>query len=518
LITTGLSAGAAGLIAPAASVLQPAEQARAAAAPSGASSTLTVAQLTNPLDLSPFGAQATDEVDILNHIVEPLTMLDRKGQLVALVAENWDMQSPTNWVVKIRKGLRFHDPAYGELTAEDVKATIEQAQQPSSPLKIKLPRVIQDGTAEVVDKYTLRWKPAPPGIGTLPFWMGLFYVSPRAYIQSEGQDTFKRRPIGTGPYRFDEWAANQRIVAERFDGYWGPKPVFQRIVWRIVLDPLTAINAVLAGEIDVFQFVPPDARAQIGTSGIARIVDSPSTRMLFVVINAAEPPLDNQMVRQALNYAVDKKTIVENLYRGQALALNAPMQALVPEINRSLRGYPYDPAKAQQLLKAGGYKGETIHLGAPIGRFTLGQELGEAVAGMLTKVGVNVQYQPTEWGSYWPPLGSGKAHGINLIGNGNTILLPEYVFSLWLLPGGQGEVYTRGRPADWEPGVERASLLPVGNLERKQLFDKLQAEVLAWAPWILLINDKDGYAINNRVDWQPYPLELRIFRDAKLRR
>jgi peptide/nickel transport system substrate-binding protein len=236
-----------------------------------------------------------------------------------------------------------------------------------------------------------------------------------------------------------------------------------------------------------------------------------------MVINASEPPLDNKSVRQALNYAVDKQSIIKNLYRGYATEMRAPMQDVIPEINPALHGYPYNPQRARELLKQGGYAGQPIPVGAPIGRYTLDKELGEAVSNMLHDVGVNVEYTPKEWGSYGPGVLTGKAHGISLIGNGNIVMLPEFVFTLWLLPGGQGEAYTPGRPANWQAEVARVSILPPGNAERRTLLNKLQAEALDWAPWIFLINNVDIYALSDKIDWQPYSIEYRDFRDAKVR-
>jgi peptide/nickel transport system substrate-binding protein len=239
--------------------------------------------------------------------------------------------------------------------------------------------------------------------------------------------------------------------------------------------------------------------------------------MLFMVINAGEPPLDNKLVRQALNHAIDKKTLVEQLYRGRAVALRAPMQETIPELNRSLAGYPYDPQKARDLLKQAGYQGQPIKVSTPTGRYTLDKELGEAVAGMLEKVGVTVEFKASEWGGYAQPLFSGKASGISLIGMGNTVFLPEWVFTLWLLPGGQGEAYTKGRPGTWEGDISRLTLMARGTRERQPLVEKLQAEALDFAPWILLVNLKDVYALSDRVVWEPYPNEMRNLKDARPR-
>lgn len=480
--------------------------------------TLTVAQPFNPTELSPWTITSAATFDIWGHFMEPLTALDRKGTLQGVVAESWQMSSPTDWTVKIRQGLRFHDPKYGEMTAEDVKYTLERALRPDEHIRPLLPKVVQESRIEVVDRYTIRWRLAPPGTGSLPSIMAYLHPTSRAYVEGDGKDTYRRAPMGAGPYRFVEWVTNQRIVAEANPNYWGPRPAFNRIVWRIIPDQLTALNAMQAGEIDVFQFVPPDAVSDVQRNPRARITEVKSARMLFMVINASEPPLNNVAIRQALNYAIDKKAIVDQMYRGKAIALRAPMQEVIPELNTRLRGYPYDPERARELLQQGGYKGETIKIGAPAGRYTLDKEVGDAVSGMLRKVGVKVDYRPQEWGTYAQPMLSGKMSGANLIGMGNILMLPEFVFTLWLLPGGQGDLYARGRPAHWERDVAQVSLMTPGDPRRKQILDRLQAEALDWAPWILLVNLVDIYALSDRVDWEPFPTEYRNFKDARPRR
>ncbi len=153
----------------------------------------------------------------------------------------------------------------------------------------------------------------------------------------------------------------------------------------------------------------------------------------------------------------------------------------------------------------------------PINRYASDKELGEAVAGMLQKVGVTIEFKAVEWGTYAAPLFAGKGTGVNLMGMGNVVLLPEWVFNLWMLPGGQGEVYTKGRPANWVGDVDQVNTLPKGDAKRRQLLDRLQAEALDFAPWIVLINLKDVYALSSKIGWEPFPTEIRNFKDAKVR-
>jgi peptide/nickel transport system substrate-binding protein len=479
--------------------------------------TLNVAQPFNPTELSPWTITSLATFDIWEHFIEPLTFLDRDGKLHGIVAESWQMNSPTDWTVKIRQGLRFHDSKFGEMTAEDVKYSLERALRPDEHIRPLLPKVVQESTVEVVDRHTIRWRLAAPGTGSLPSVMSFLHPTSKAYVDGEGKDTYRRRPMGTGPYRFVEWVTNQRIVAEVNPTYSGQRPAYGRIVWRIIPDQLTARNALLAGEVDVFQFVPPDAIPEIQANPKTRIVETKSARMLFMVINASEPPLNNKLIRQAMNYAVDKKAIVEQLYRGKAIALRAPMQEVIPELNTNLKGYPYDPERARELLQQANYRGEPIKISAPIGRYTLDKEMGDAVAGMLRKVGLKVEYRPQEWGTYAQPMLSGKSSGVNLIGMGNILMLPEFVFTLWLLPKGQGDVYAAGRPSHWEAEVNRVSLMTPGDPRRKPILDRLQAEALDWAPWIMLVNLVDVYALSDRVEWRPFPTEYRNFKDARPR-
>jgi peptide/nickel transport system substrate-binding protein len=481
-------------------------------------SELSVAQTFDPSrDLSPYSNLAVAGVDIRRHFIETLWEMDRQGNVQGLIVERWDFLSPTEWVLHLRKGLKFHDPKYGELTADDVKFQIDATTQRGESLKFILPKVIQDGRVEVVDRYTVRWKLAPPGTGSLPNWGTLIPVSAKAYIEGEGKEAFALHPIGTGPYRFVEMVPNQRIVGEVFKDYWRQLPGFERIVWRIIPDPFTVKSEFLAGGIDVWQFVPPEIIPEIEKHPNLHIATTPSSRMLFMVIDASHPPLDNKLIRQALNYAVDKTGIVETLYRGKAMALRAPMQEVLPELNKTLPGYPYDPEKARQLLEQAGYHGQKIEVGAPIGRYTLDKELGEAVAGMLEQVGVNVAYKPQEWGTYAPPLFRGEKVGVNLIGMGNAPMLPEFVFTLWLLPGGQGEVYAKGRPEHWEREVGEVAMLPRSDPRRQEILNDVQAEALDFAPWILLVNLVDVYGMSDKVEWAPFPTESRYFYDAKRR-
>jgi peptide/nickel transport system substrate-binding protein len=484
---------------------------------------LVIAQLGNPTALDGWNWAATSEQDILGHIQETLLEYDRQAKLHPLLAESVEMKSPAEWLIKIRQGIKFHDPDLGELTAEDVKASIEANLRKGTAMSLRVPEVMREGTLEVIDTHTLRWQLKDPGLVTLPQWLVDEYITSKKYLEREGFDKAARRPVGTGPYKFVEWSANQQVVMEVFKDYWRPLPLFDRLVWRIIPDPSTRKNEFLTGGIDILPFVTPEVVPEIQSKPNLRIETVLSTRMMFIGLPVSNPLLADKRVRLALNLAVNKREIIDQLFRGIGAAeLTAPLPLTVAERNPKLEGYPYDPAKAEKLLKEAGAVGKTITLEASYNRYTLDREIGEAIAGYWEAVGLKVDYKPQDFAVFSPKVLRGSpAWPTNpfLVGFGDGRYLADYMYDLWIVkkPGGsRGAVYTKG-PDTWDEWMREISLLSLQDPKRLELLYKLQAELLDFVPWVLVLNYQDIYALSSKVDWKPFPNENRKMYDAKPR-
>jgi peptide/nickel transport system substrate-binding protein len=484
---------------------------------------LVIAQLGNPTALDGWNWTAASEIDILGHIQETLLEHDRQAKLRPVLAESVEMNTPAEWLIKIRKGVKFHDPDLGELTAEDVKASIEANLRKGTAMSLKVPAVMRDGTLEVIDSHTIRWKLQEPGLVTLPQWLIDEYITSKKYLEREGYEGAARRPVGTGPYKFVDWSPNQQVVMEVFKDYWRPLPQFDRLIWRIIPDPSTRKNEFLTGGIDVLPFVTPEVVSEIHSNPKLRVESVLSTRMIFLVLPVSNPLLADKRVRLALNLAVNKREIIEQLFRGIGAAeLTAPLPLTVAERNPKLEGYPYDPVKAGQLLKDAGALGKTITLEAPYNRYTLDREMGEAIAGYWEAVGLRVDYKPQDWAVYSPKVLRGSpAWPTNpfLIGFGDGRYLADYLYDLWLVKkqgGSRGAVYTKG-PDTWDEWLREVGILGLQDPKRLELLYQLQVEVMDYAPWVLVLNYKDIYGLSDKVDWQPYPNERRHMYDAQVR-
>jgi peptide/nickel transport system substrate-binding protein len=484
---------------------------------------LVIAQLGNPAALNSWNWTAASEADILSHIQESLMQYDRQAQLQPLLAESVEMNSPTEWMIKVRQGVKFHDPDLGEMTADDVKASIEANLRHGTGHSLRVPAVMREGVVEVVDTHTLRWKLKEPGLVTLPQWLTDMYINSKQYLAREGFDAAARRPVGTGPYKFVEWSPNQQIVMEVFKDYWRPLPAFDRLVWRVIPDPSTRKNEFLTGGIDVLPFVTPEIVPEIQARPNLRLETVLSTRLMFIGLPVENPLLADKRVRLALNLAVNKQEIIEQLFRGIGAAeLTAPLPLTLAERNPKLEGYPYDPDKAQKLLKEAGAIGKAITLEASFNRYTLDREVGEAIAGYWEAVGLKVDYKPQDWAAYSPKVLRGSpAWPTNpfLMGFGDARYLADYMYDLWIAkkPGGsRGAVYTKG-PDHWDEWVREISLLGLQEPRRRELLYALQAEIMDYAPWVLVLNFKDIYALSNAVDWKPFSNERRDMYDARPR-
>jgi peptide/nickel transport system substrate-binding protein len=231
-------------------------------------------------------------------------------------------------------------------------------------------------------------------------------IVPQAYIEEVGTEGFVANPVGTGPFKFVEGQLDDQIVLERFADYWGGAPDLapagpaqvERIVFRVIPEASTRVAALLAGEVDIIQGLPPELVDTLSlTEGVA-VKTAPGTQPKWMELNVTNPLFADVNVRQALNYAVDKDLIVEAIYGGRAVSLPGPLSPFNNFVNQSLAPYPYDPDKALELLTAAGWSdsdGDGIldKEGQPLA-FTIDtleewRPLAEGVAGMFREIGID---------------------------------------------------------------------------------------------------------------------------------
>jgi len=284
--------------------------------------------------------------------IESLFRVDEQGELVPWLASGYESNPTENTItITLREGIEFHDGT--NFNAEAVKWNLEQAilclTSGSSNIK----------SVEVLDDYTVlislnTWDSTT--ITGLASFLGMM-ISPTAF-ETYGEDYCTENPIGTGPFKFVSWQRNVLIKYERNETYWQPdKPYLDAIEIHIIADPVTTVMSFKAGEIDAITlFGGPDSN-QLLNEGYGFSRQNQGSGVLSIIPDSAVEgsPGANLLVRQAIAHAIDLQAIVNTVRYGAAITTNQWIYPGHWAYNPEVKGYPYDPDKARQLLIDAGY-------------------------------------------------------------------------------------------------------------------------------------------------------------------
>lgn len=282
----------------------------------------------------------------------------------------------------LQKGVVFHDGT--PFSAEDVKFSIDRARAEGS-VNAQKPLFAAIDEVVVVDPETVDIKLTTPS-GNLAYnlaWGDAVIVSPKS------AESNKTKPIGTGPFKFDRWMKGQEIRISRFDGYWGDQPQLDKASFRFISDPNAAFAAMISGDLDAFPtFSAPETIAQFEADPRFEVAIGTTEGETILAMNNTRGPLKNKMVRQAISHAINKQALIDGAMFGLGTPIGTHFAPHHPAYNDLTGLYPYDPAKAKELLAKAGYAdgfSATLKLPPP----TYARRGGELIASDLKKVGID---------------------------------------------------------------------------------------------------------------------------------
>ncbi|WP_374440393.1 ABC transporter substrate-binding protein [Stella sp.] len=402
------------------------------AAPPGQAQDLRIGTQVETTSLDPHFASLSANLALAMHVYSALVERDEALRLKPGLATSWSLVADDVWEFRLRRGVRFHDG--GEMTAADVKASIERvAAVPNSPSPLtgytrRIRRV------EIVDPHTVRLH--TEGLFTaLPLYLsGISIMSHQALAAAAGEG--REGPLfatseqinagqgaaGTGPYRVVEWKRGEHLVLERFDGYWGERPEWRRVVVVPIANNAARVAALLSGHVDIIDYVPLSDVAGLKRNPRVAVQDAVTTRIIFLamdrhrdraplVVDRNGQPLDRNpfhdiRVRRAIALAIDRRALVERVMEGHAAATGQIMPAGFPGFDPDLPTDRHDPAAARRLLAEAGYPdgfGVTLH--APRNRYPNDAQLAQAVGQMLARVGIQTSVVAVPPAAFFPASG-----------------------------------------------------------------------------------------------------------------
>jgi len=464
--------------------------------------TLVYAAGADPDSLDPANTDSNPGEAIGRMMNNFLVRFDAKLRLKPDLATSWTQSKDAlTWTFKLRKGVKFHDGT--PFNAEAVKYNFERFLGPEKPLKASLHTPIIK-SVEVVDESTVRFNLKVP----FAFFLNNLahsataLVSPAAH-QKWGKD-LTLHPVGTGPFKFVEWVRGDHITLARNDDYFEGKPRLDQIIIKTVREDSSRVLGLEAGDYDLIVRIPPEEVGRLRRNEKLRIEADQSNRALRIGINASRKPFDDVRVRQALNYAVDKESIVKNIYQGLA----AVIPTMVGPLNTgyaAVKGYPYDPARAKKLLAEAGYPaGLKAALWTPKGRYLKDFELAQAVQQQLQAVGVEVSFQSFEWAAYLSLLKKPKdeaKHDLYLIGWSPSTgearwgIFPITACSQWR-PTGSNDSFYCNKDVD---GLLERAVAATTLKERDDLLRKAQELLVQDPSSIYLLATKETVGVSKKI-------------------
>jgi len=386
------------------------------------------------------------------HLFERLVTRDAEGRMIPALALSWRIRDDRTWEFKLREA-KFHDGS--PFTAEDVAYTLNRVPRvKNSPASYSIYTKAVTGT-EIEDPHTILLHTAGP-YPLLATDLANIFIIPHTLGPDPATEDFNsgKNAIGTGPYRFVSYTPGDRIEMERFDDYWGEKPHWKHVTYRIISNDAARTAALLAGDAGIIEFVPPADLPSLRKDSRVTLSEVVSNRSIFLWLDHSHTgptpfvtgpngetldknPLNDLRVRQALSMAINRQAIVDRVMEGAAVPTGQYLRpggfGYVPD----LKPTAYDPARARTLLAEAGYpKGLRITIHGPNDRYVNDAKIIQAVAQFWQRIGIQTTVDAMPWNTFVARAGK----------------LEFSVFLLgWGVSSGEGLNPLRAQLATWNP-------------------------------------------------------------------
>jgi peptide/nickel transport system substrate-binding protein len=415
-----------------------------------AKGTLVFGSSGDPDRLDPADTTDGESIQRMDNIFEGLVEYEAGSVLIQpCLATSWEASADgTEIVFNLRKGVKFHDGT--DFNADAAVFSFARQYDINHPFH-------QYGEwaywgwmfgdvdkMEKIDDYTVKLILKRPNASIMTS-LAMFTVNIVSPTNAEKykEDAFKY-PCGTGPFKFVEWVKDDHVTLEANENYWRERAKLDKLIFKVIPDPSARLMALEVGEVQGIEYPNPADFERIKANKDLKLLSEPGMNIGYMAMNEGygyidanengvrdidtEPlvktpgyfePLTKKEVRQAINMAIDKQSIVDNLYMGTASVAKNGMPPWMLGYNDDIVDYPYDPARAKQLLAEAGYPDgfEVTLYVMPISRPYMFDPLkiGEAIQSYLAAVGIKVSIYQVDWGTYLQEAQAGK-HQMCLLG------------------------------------------------------------------------------------------------------
>lgn len=442
--------------------------------------TIVIAFPSDARSLDPHATNDQPSARVMKQIYDTLMHQTEDLQIKNGLVKEYRIVNPTQYDFTLHQGVKFHNGE--ELKASDVKFTFERMREVKAPGAFLIAAL--DGIT-VTGPYTFTAKLKYP-FG--PFLTHLAHTATSILnekaVKAAGAN-YNRNPVGTGPFKFTEWKPGVSITLERYDAYYQGPAKSAKIIFRVISENAQRAIAIETAEADIaYDIDARDFNNLKNKPGIIGLQDR-GLSTAYMGFNVKKKPFDNVKVRQAINYALNTESAIQVLWQGAAIRPKSPLAPNVQFARTDLPGYPYDPAKAKQLLAEAGYPNgfkTTIWTNDNPVRIRYAEIFQE----QLRQVGIETSIEILEWASYLNRTAAGE-HDMFILGWVAVTGDADYGMYSLFHSSQFGDAGNRTFYAN--PEVDR--LLDEGrtstdNEKRRQAYFKAQELIMNEAPWVFM--------------------------------
>jgi len=462
---------------------------------------ITGALTAEPATLDPLFDTNLAALNVFYNIYDQLTTIDETGAVVPRLATEWTSNDTlTEWVFTMRDDAKFSDGT--PVTASDVVFTYETAMADETSnlggYMTTIDTVVATGDYEVTFTLNTPFAPFDRQATLVP-------IIPEAAYTEMGAEAFADAPIGSGPYNVEEWVKGDTITLTRDDDYWGNPGDFETVVFTPVPDETTRANSVQSGDLDI-ALLGPSQVSSVESSGSVDVIEQQSNRVVYAGFNAGTKWLDDVNIRKAVDLAIDRVAISDDLLNG---SVEPTAQLVAPAsfgYDSSIAATTYDAAEAAALVEASGYDGTPITLSYPTTGLPQIDQLAQAVASYLEEAGLTVTLDGQEAGTYSGNWFAGSLPGVYLFAFAPSVMDANLPLTMLTATGGQGYFSS--------PEIDQLLTDQIGEPDADARAADIAAisaivnENTTYAP---LFTDTYTFASKKGLDWTPRPDGFFIF-------
>ncbi len=474
---------------------------------------VVIGQVAEPASLDPHVVTAVNDFRININLYDGLVRYEADSlDVEPALATDWEISDDgTLYTFELRDDVEFHDGS--PFDAEAVKFNFDRMLDESHPYHDTGPFPLaeqffgQIAEVRVVDDHTVEFElesAYSPFMANLAYPTGLL-ISPTA-VEEHGEDV-GRNPVGTGPYTFAEWQGNEHVTLERNPDYWDGPPEVAGVVFRPITESQTRVNELASGGADLIVEVPPDDVAALRDDPDVVVGEQAGPHVWFLILNLAEEPFDDVRMRRAVNMAIDKEAIVNDVLQGTATVADGPIaEAFGDAYNPDLDAYPYDPDAARDLIEEAGY-GDGVDVTFYVTEGGSGMldpvPMGEAMQADLREVGINASISTFEWNSFLDEVNAGiegkadMAQMAWMTSDPDTLPFLTLRTGAWPDEGGFNSGYYSNERVD---ELIESAQVEVDDDARNAMYHEMQELVVEDAPWVFVASWKQNVAMSPEVE------------------